>query len=33
MRWKSNVIKIGVALLTSAGAIVAFLLSEFVIGK
>lgn len=33
IRWKSNVIKIGVALLTSAGAIVAFLLSEFVIGK
>lgn len=33
IRWKSNVIKIGVALLTSAGAIIAFLLSEFVIGK
>lgn len=33
IRWKSNVIKIGVALLTSGGAIVAFLLSEFVIGK
>lgn len=31
MRWKSNIVKFGIALLTSAGAIIAFLISEFVI--
>jgi hypothetical protein len=30
VRWKSNVTKIGIAVLSSVGAIIAFLLSEFV---
>lgn len=30
MRWKSNVQKIGIALLSSAGAIAAWFLSEFI---
>lgn len=30
MRWKSNVQKIGVALLSSAGAVAAWFLSEFI---
>ena len=33
VRWKANMQKIGVAILTSAGAIAAWILSEFVIKK
>jgi hypothetical protein len=33
VRWKATMQKVGVAILTSAGAIIAFLLSEFVIKR
>ena len=33
VRWKGNVTKIGIAVLSSVGAIIAFLLSEFVLRR
>ena len=33
MRWKANLQKVGVGILTSAGAIIAWVLSEFVFRK
>lgn len=33
MRWKSTMTKVGVAVLSSAGAIIAFVISEFIMKK